>query len=171
MLPERHHLASWHDDLTDGRLAAMTVNLSPNGYKGGVLQLRESRSLSIVNEVANTGYGDAVGAFSVHAYAAVGPQVHENHLFAALPLLVLAAAARPRFVPILAGVSFVLASSMAFYMFSGEEATIRLFPRTLTFIDATLVIAAVNCALLVWHAAVLREETGSPAGGRYVRGR
>src|SRR5205085_2385185 len=36
----------------------------------------------------------AVGAFAVHAYATLAAQVHENHLFAAVPLLVLAAAGR-----------------------------------------------------------------------------
>ena len=60
MLPHRHHLASWHDDVKDGRMAAMTLNLSPHGYAGGVLQLRQTGSAAVLHEVANIGYGDAV---------------------------------------------------------------------------------------------------------------
>ena len=99
----------------------------------------------------------AVGAFSVHAYAVLGAQVHENHLFAAMPLLVVAAAQRRRFVPILTGVSAFLALSMIFYLFSYEEGPIVL-SRMWTFLDTTLLLAAFNCLLFVWHAKVLREE-------------
>jgi hypothetical protein len=55
----------------------------------------------------------AVGAFCVHAYATLSAQVHENHLFAAVPLLVLASAGREAFRPICAGVSAVVALSFS----------------------------------------------------------
>jgi hypothetical protein len=37
------------------------------------------------------------------------------------------------------------------------------FPRTLTIIDATVILALVNCAALAWHAVVLRRESALPA--------
>jgi hypothetical protein len=99
----------------------------------------------------------AVGAFSVHAYAVLGAQVHENHLFAAMPLLVIASTVRRRFVPILAGVSVFLTLSMLFYFFSDQESRWAL-PRSLTLLDTTLLLAVFNCGLFVWHGAVLRAE-------------
>ena len=109
---------------------------------------RRARDLSLVA---------AIGAFSVHAFAVLGAQVHENHLFAAMPLLVVAAAQRKRFVPILAGVSAFLALNMIFYIFSAEEGPIVL-SRTLTLVDTTLLLAVFNCVLFVWHAKVLQAE-------------
>jgi len=109
---------------------------------------RRARDLSLVA---------AVGAFSVHAYAVLGAQVHENHVFAAMPLLIVAAAERKRFVPILAGVSAFLAFSMIFYILGDEEGSIVL-SRTLTLVDTTLLLAVFNCVLLVWHAKVLQAE-------------
>jgi hypothetical protein len=60
MVPGAHGLDSWHDDLKDSRLVALTVNLSPGEYAGGLLQLRITEPPAIVHEVANTGFGDAV---------------------------------------------------------------------------------------------------------------
>jgi hypothetical protein len=60
MVPGVHHLDSWHDDMEKTRLVAMTLNLSRDGYAGGVLQIRKTNSPAIVCEIANTGLGDAV---------------------------------------------------------------------------------------------------------------
>jgi hypothetical protein len=128
------------------RVAGMMLALAGIGW--GVWIGRKASDLSLVA---------AVGAFSVHAYAVLGSQVHENHLFAALPMLVIAAAARRRFVPVLAGVSAFLALSMLFYIFGDEESR-WVLSRSLTLLDTTLLLAVFNCTLLVWHGAVLRAE-------------
>ncbi len=60
MVAGLHHLDSWHDDLDGARLVALTLNLSPEGYAGGVLQIRTTHPPTLVYEVANTGFGDAV---------------------------------------------------------------------------------------------------------------
>jgi hypothetical protein len=129
-------------------LRVVGTMLATAGILWGAWIGRRARDLSLVA---------AVGAFSVHAYAVLGAQVHENHLFAALPLLIIAAAARRRFVPILSGVSAFLALSMIFYILSDEEGPIVL-SRTLTLVDTTLLLAVLNCVLLVWHAKVLQAE-------------
>jgi hypothetical protein len=56
--PEFYH--GWHDDVAGSRLAAMSINLSGEAYRGGVLQIREAGSKRILQEVANPGAGDAV---------------------------------------------------------------------------------------------------------------
>jgi hypothetical protein len=129
------------------RVAGMMLALAGIGW--GVWIGRRARELSLVA---------AVGAFSVHAYAVLGSQVHENHLFAAMPMLVIAAAARRRFVPVLAGVSTFLALSMLFYIFGDEEGR-WVLSRSFTLLDTTLLLAVLNCTLLAWHGAVLRAET------------
>ena len=116
------------------------------GIAWGVWIGRRARDLSLLA---------AVGAFSVHAYAVLGAQVHENHLFAAMPLLVIASTVRRRFLPILAGVSVFLTLSMLF--FSEQESRWAL-PRSLTLLDTTLLLAVFNCGLLLCHGAVLRAE-------------
>jgi hypothetical protein len=60
MLPGIHHLDSWHDDNGQGRLTAMTLNLSPDGFAGGLLQVRAGEPPGVVYDVANTGFGDAI---------------------------------------------------------------------------------------------------------------
>ena len=59
-LSELAHSDSWHDDDGDGRMVALSLNLSTNGYRGGVLQIRDKQSGEILHEVANTGFGDAI---------------------------------------------------------------------------------------------------------------
>ena len=132
--------------LPDLRLVGTMLALA--GIAWGTWIGRRARDLSLVA---------AVGAFSVHAFVALGALVHENHLFAAMPLLVLAAARRKRFVPILAGVSTFLALSMSVYILSNPKGPIVL-SRTMTLVDVTLLLAVFNLVLLVWHARVLRAE-------------
>ena len=60
LLPEAGHYDSWHSDNTDGRLVAFSLNLSPRGYSGGLLQLRDRNSDTLLVDIANTGLGDAL---------------------------------------------------------------------------------------------------------------
>lgn len=61
MLPNAGHYDSWHDDVADHRMIAMSLNLSPKPYSGGVLQIRDRESRKqILREVANTGLGNAI---------------------------------------------------------------------------------------------------------------
>jgi len=54
-----HHDA-WHSDLAEDRQVAVSINLSPEPYEGGVLQIRDTRLKQIVSEVCNVGLGDAL---------------------------------------------------------------------------------------------------------------
>ena len=58
--PGDGHHDSWHNDIGEGRLVGMSLNLSREVYSGGVLQIRNRESGAIVSEAANTGSGDAV---------------------------------------------------------------------------------------------------------------
>jgi 2OG-Fe(II) oxygenase superfamily len=60
MLPSKEHYDSWHNDLGDARMVAMTLNLSPGVYAGGLLEMRERSSKEVIAELANTGPGDAI---------------------------------------------------------------------------------------------------------------
>ena len=103
-----------------------------------------------------------VGAFIVHAYATLSAQVHENHLFAAVPLLVLASAGRRAFAPICVGVSAVVALNLNVFYGFGDGIGYAL-PRGITVIDITVILALVNCFLLSWHAAVLKRQCSTAA--------
>ena len=104
-------------------------------------------------------------AFCVHAYATLSAQVHENHLFAAVPLLVLASAGRPAFRPIAIGVSAIVALNLNLFYGLGDGIGFAL-PRALTVIDATVWLAVANCFWLSWHARVLRRECSTAAAPR-----
>jgi hypothetical protein len=106
-----------------------------------------------------------VGAFLVHAYATLSAQVHENHLFAAVPLLVLASAGRRAFRPIGIGVSAVVALNLNLFYGFGDGIGYAL-PRGITIVDLTVIVALVNCSLLLWHAAVLKSECSTAAARR-----
>jgi len=104
----------------------------------------------------------AIGAFTTHAYAVLSAQVHENHLYAAVPLLAIAAAGRHGYRPVLWVVSAILALNLNLFYGIGEDVGYAL-PRGVTIIDATVVLAAANCAALAWHALVLRREARTEA--------
>lgn len=106
-----------------------------------------------------------VAAFLVHGYATLSAQVHENHLFAAVPLLVLASAGRRAFMPIGIGVSVVVALNLNLFYGFGDGIGYAL-PRGITIVDLTVIVALVNCSLLSWHAAVLRHECSTAAARR-----
>lgn len=60
MLPGSRHEGTWHGDNVEGRLVAMSVNLSDADYSGGLLEIRERDSQRVLHRIANTGPGDAV---------------------------------------------------------------------------------------------------------------
>ena len=51
-----------------GRRVAMSVNLEPDVYAGGVLMIRERGTERVIAEVENTGAGDAVLFRIDHAF-------------------------------------------------------------------------------------------------------
>ena len=59
IVPGMGHFHSWHNDLDGNRMVALSINLSPNGYRGGVLQLANRETKEILAEITNTGWGDA----------------------------------------------------------------------------------------------------------------
>jgi hypothetical protein len=60
MNPSLGHYDSWHSDLIDKRMVALSINLSTDVYSGGTLQIKDVNSDRIIQEVSNTGFGDAV---------------------------------------------------------------------------------------------------------------
>ena len=60
MLPGTGHYDSWHSDVGQDRLVAMSVNLGREPFDGGVLQIRRADSPDILAEVENRVVGDAV---------------------------------------------------------------------------------------------------------------
>ena len=102
----------------------------------------------------------AVGAFLMHAYAMLAAQVHENHLYAAVPLLVIAAAARPRYRPVFWSLSAIFALNLnLFYGISEFQFRGRyMIPSSITVIDLTVLVAVANCLVFAWHGLVLRRE-------------
>lgn len=49
---------SWHDDVLEGRQVALSINLSPEPYEGGIFELREGANMLF--RAANTVPGDAL---------------------------------------------------------------------------------------------------------------
>ena len=62
MVPGQGHYDSWHSDIDgkNGRLIAMSINLSKEVYDGGSLQIRQGESGKIIYEIENVGFGDAI---------------------------------------------------------------------------------------------------------------
>ena len=100
----------------------------------------------------------AVAAFLVHAYATLSAQVHENHLFAAVPLLAMVAAGRPHYRVLLFALSVVFAVNLNLFYGISEYIDGWAIPRSLTIVDMTVVLSVINVGLFVWHARILRGE-------------
>jgi hypothetical protein len=60
MVPGEEHYDSWHSDVGEDRLVALSVNLGREPANGGVLQIRRADSPAIVADVENPTPGDAV---------------------------------------------------------------------------------------------------------------
>ena len=60
LTPAAGHHHNWHNDVVHERRVAMSINLEAEPYDGGVLQIRERESGRIIEEVTNTGAGDAI---------------------------------------------------------------------------------------------------------------
>jgi hypothetical protein len=102
----------------------------------------------------------ACAAFIVHAYFVLGVQVHENHLYLAVPLLAVAAAAYDELRPVFYGVTGVFAFNL--WLFFGLGRGFPTPSRHFTVVDTTVVLAAMNCLLLCAHAARLKRVSAAP---------
>ena len=60
LAPGTDHHDSWHSDVGEDRLVAMSVNLSRGKTEGGVLQIRPADSAEVMGEMVNETPGDAV---------------------------------------------------------------------------------------------------------------
>jgi hypothetical protein len=65
LMPRSGHYDSWHSDVGQDRLVAMSINLGRAPYEGGVLQIKRADGAAILGEVENPTMGDAV-IFKVH---------------------------------------------------------------------------------------------------------
>jgi hypothetical protein len=99
----------------------------------------------------------ALAAFLMHTYATLAAQVHENHLFATVPLLAVAASGRPRLTPVFAALSAIVALNLNLFYGISEDLGYAL-PRMWTVVDATVWLAVINCTALVWHGTVFSRE-------------
>ena len=60
MVPGAGHDSPWHDDAVQGRLAALTINLSPQPFDGGRLQIKDTADDELLTEIGELDFGDAV---------------------------------------------------------------------------------------------------------------
>ena len=111
----------------------------------------------------------ALAALTVHVYFVLAVQVHENHLQLALPLLAVVAAERKRYRPLFALLSALLFLNLNLFYGLGQGLAYAL-PRSLTFIDATVLLAAVNLGALVWHLRLFARECLETSPPRPVAG-
>ena len=99
----------------------------------------------------------AAGAFALHAYFMLAVQVHENHLFLALPLLAAAAASDVRFRPVAAAISVAMALNLLLFYGIGRD--FPPLPRNVTIIDATVLLSMAQVAIFMWHGRILHLAT------------
>jgi hypothetical protein len=99
-----------------------------------------------------------LGAWCVYAYTMLGVQVHENHMYLAVPFAMIAAGFDPSLRPLAWTMSAMAAINM--YLFYGlGEAAPPLLNRRWTLIDLSVVLSVVNVAIFVWATRVLLRVT------------
>jgi hypothetical protein len=60
MVPGAGHVSPWHDDAVQGRLAAFTINLSPQRFEGARLQVKNVADDELLTDIGDLDFGDAV---------------------------------------------------------------------------------------------------------------
>jgi hypothetical protein len=60
MEPNVGHRDDWHNDLVDGRTAAISINLSEQGFEGGRLELRDAKTGVVRANAPRLELGDAL---------------------------------------------------------------------------------------------------------------
>jgi hypothetical protein len=60
MVPGAGHVSPWHDDAVQDRLAAFTINLSPQPFEGARLQVKRVADDELLTEIGDLKFGDAV---------------------------------------------------------------------------------------------------------------
>jgi hypothetical protein len=58
-LPGRH-ATTWHSDVVENRRIGMSINLSTGVYEGGVFEIRDAATKSVLGSIVNVGFGDAI---------------------------------------------------------------------------------------------------------------
>jgi hypothetical protein len=126
---------------------------------------RMRRAQSLADVAALTGW-------SAFAYAQLAAQVHENHLYLALPFFTVAAGLDRRYRPILYGASAVFMVNLLLFYGLGRGMPAPL-DRRWTGIDMSVLLACVSVGLLLWSARIPFPSTrqsaspsadGSPSG-------
>ena len=121
-------------------------------------------ALTISVRARGLGLHAALAAFIVTAYFTLSVQVHENHFFLALPLLVVAAALRREFMPVLAAASVGFGLNL-YLMFGTKGDGPAEAAYTVAGIDSTVLLAAANCVLLAWFARTYARAVRSARAG------
>jgi hypothetical protein len=98
-----------------------------------------------------------LAAFTVHAFFTLSVNVHEHHMMMMVPLLALAGALRPAYRPLCYAVSAICALNMNMVYGIGMGWGFG-FPRALTPIDASVILAFVNIAVFGWHARLFARQ-------------
>jgi hypothetical protein len=99
----------------------------------------------------------ALGALCVHAYATLAAAVHENHAFAAVPLLAIAWAGRAAFRGPFVAVSAIVA--MNFYLAYGFGVDVPFGPpASVAGLDPLVWLSAFNLATFAWTLSIFRRE-------------
>jgi hypothetical protein len=101
-----------------------------------------------------------LAAFTVHAFFTLSVNVHEHHMMLMVPLLALAGALRPAYRPLFYTVSAICAVNINMVYGIGMGWGFA-FPRALTPIDASVILAFVNLGVFVWHARLFARQAAS----------
>jgi hypothetical protein len=109
----------------------------------------------------------ALAAWSLHAYALFAAQVHENHLAPAVLLLAPAAALAQAYRRVFWLLTAVV--SMNLYLFYGFGiGWPPIISRSVTVIDATVVLSVINLAAFGWLTAIIVRRGRGWEGGQVL---
>ena len=107
----------------------------------------------------------ALAGWSAYAYAILAAQVHENHLYLAVPFFVVAAGLDRRYRALLWWVSAIFALNLLLFYGFGRGLPFPL-DRHWTGIDASVLLACVSVGVFVWSVGRLTSRQLDLASGR-----
>jgi hypothetical protein len=167
-IPARHEAGLWAAIARPVRILQISdwMRLYPNPRAIGAVLLVAAVAWGCwrIRRGPTLARASLLAAWCVYAYTMLAVNVHENHLYLAIPFAALAAGLEPKLRPLAWTISAIAAANL--YVFYGlSDGYVPIVGRRATGIDLTIWLAFLNVAVFAWTASTVHRGAATVQHG------